>query len=199
MMGMSSLAAMDMPCERWSHRSWNHEVWCQAPAPQEPEVSVASSTIGRWEGGERKEMPFQWGRKVCHQARSERKALLRRMGELPWWVSCWEWSKSIILRRKDRPIEPPCTHDLVNWLKIPAPYEYTPCGLPSVVKELVAIAGCPLVVWVRPSLCQSWSLRRSGMWWDHWSCGPLLGCLISHTPERGASICVNLALNRVEQ
>ena len=88
---------------RWawlSHCTWNQEWLCHAPHPHEPEASDVISSWGRWEGGERKEIPFHLVMKVFHHARSERKPVLR---QIIGCEGCTASNKSIIRRRKDLP------------------------------------------------------------------------------------------------
>ena len=79
-MGSSSLIMIVSPSERSSQESWNQWEPCQAPQPQEPEASDAICQTGSRVGSRRKEMPFQSLANSRHHARSDRKALFRRMG-----------------------------------------------------------------------------------------------------------------------
>ena len=72
-MGSSSFSAMDRVRDCASHCSWNQDLRCHAPQPQEPDASDVNSTKGSSAGVGRKETPFQSIRNDLHHARSERK------------------------------------------------------------------------------------------------------------------------------
>ena len=98
--GSNSFAIMDSACARGSHGTWNHDLPCQAPHPHDPDASDAISTTGR---SGRNDIPFHSTLNSCHQARSERKPALRRMGVLDCggrWTLC---RRSIIRRKNARP------------------------------------------------------------------------------------------------
>ena len=67
--------AIDKAWARLSHGIWNHAWLYHAPQPHKPEASDIISSLGRWEGGGREEMPM----KVDHHTRSKQKLQLRQI------------------------------------------------------------------------------------------------------------------------
>ena len=101
-MGRSSLTIMGSSVDPSSYCSWNQLLPCHAPQPQEPEASDAICSCRRWEGGGRKETPFQTVAKVCHHIRSERKARLSRIRGGRTGCVGTPCSRSSIRLRKER-------------------------------------------------------------------------------------------------
>ena len=74
---------------RWEEAATSHPMGLETKnsgtmrrSPIEPEASNDNSTVGQWGGAGRNDMPFHLLANVFHQARSERKPELRRMGML---------------------------------------------------------------------------------------------------------------------
>ncbi len=81
MMGINS-SAIENGSAWESHSIWNQECSYQAAHPQEPDASVYRWTLGKEEGGWRKDTPFHRSTNSTHHARSALKLKANRIGTL---------------------------------------------------------------------------------------------------------------------
>ena len=85
------------------HSNWNHNMFQNAPQPQQPQASEVSTISGlAFRSSNIIDSPFQWAMKQCHHIMSDRASLLRRMktSHPHLWFEVFKWL--IRQRRKVR-------------------------------------------------------------------------------------------------